>query len=386
MEKAPWDDAWQAILEWLTPLVSPSWNDLIPLLPLGLFVLIILVLALLVWRWRALADINRPRVARPRTVATPPEGIHLPGPSLWPFVVPVGAAIILFGLVLRPTNEAGEPTGPFNLPLLVLGLAVSVVAVAGWFRDAMSEWRTTAAAAHATSHAIAGGYGDHRGLLPATVPATPVEAREPPPGIHLPGPSPWPFLAPVGLAVFFFGLVFSPAIVVGGVVMSAIAAVGWLRDAGHEYHAVETGGHAPAGRAFPTALVGVYALIAALSVAATAAPKVIALVNASPSPEASASAGPASDRVQLVAKDVKFDKSQITVPAGKNVTIVFDNQDAVPHNVAIYDSAERTKELFVGELQQTAGQITYQVPAQPPGSYYFVCSVHPTMNGTYVAQ
>jgi plastocyanin len=384
MDKAPWDDAWQAFLQWLTPLVSPSWNDLIPVLPLAFVGLVVLTVGLLAWRWRATAEMNRPRLGRRRAVAAPPPGIHLPGPSYWPFVVPVGAALVLFALVLRPRNEAGEAAAPVNVPLLLLGLAVSGVAVVGWLHDAMGEWRTTAAGAHAApdaAHAV-----ERRPMLPATIETVP-EVLPTPPGVHLPGPSPWPFLAPIGMAFVFFGLVFSPAIVAGGVLMSLIAAAGWLRDAGREYRAVETGGHAAArSRPFPAALVGIYGIIAALSLAAVAAPGVIAFVNASPSPSAGASVGPVSDRVQLVAKGNQFDQRQITVPAGKNVTIVFDNQDSVPHNVAIYDSPQRTKELFQGELQQTPGQITYQVPAQPAGSYYFVCIVHPTMNGTYTAQ
>jgi plastocyanin len=383
MDKAPWDDAWQAFLEWLTPLVSPSWNDLIPVLPLAFVALLVAVVAFLAWRWLATAEMNRPRLARRRAVSTPPPGIHLPGPSYWPFVVPVGAALVLFALVIRPTNEAGEATAPVNVRLLLLGLIVSGVAVAGWLRDAMGEWRTTAAGAHAAAdgHHAAG----PAAMLPATIETYP-EARPTPPGVHLPGPSPWPFLAPIGMAFVFFGLVFHPAIVVGGVLMSIIAAVGWLLDAGHEYRAVETGGHAAAARRPFPALVAVFGILAALSVAAAAVPGVVAFVNASPSPSAGASVGPVSDRVQLVAKGNQFDQRQITVPAGKNVTIVFDNQDSVPHNVAIYDSPQRTKELFQGELQQTAGQITYQVPAQPAGSYYFLCVVHPTMNGTYTAQ
>ena len=78
---------------------------------------------------------------------------HLPGPSPWPFVAPVGAAIMLLGLVWKtgrvgprrstPTTGARSswarsPARPssFNLPVLLLGLLVVVVGIIGWYRDA----------------------------------------------------------------------------------------------------------------------------------------------------------------------------------------------------------------------------------------------------------
>jgi plastocyanin len=377
----PWDDAWQAILDWLTPLITPSWNDLIPIIPLALVGLVFAVLALLAWRWMATASINRSRV-RPRIrAAAPPPGVHLPGPSKWPFVVPIGAALLLAGLVFTPQDDAGNSTSPVNLPLLLAGLLVTGVSVVGWLRDAMKEWRTTAEGVDA--------HGEAHGLLPSSAVAAPVE-RPVPPGIHLPGPSPWPFFAPIGLSFIFFGLVFSPAILVAGLLMSAIAAVGWLRDAGREYHETESGEHAPApaGARFPTGLVAVYGLIAALSLAVVAAPGLIAFANTSPQPSASGPVGgEPTDKVQLVAKANAFDKRQFTVPAGTPFTITMDNQDTVPHNVSIYDSAQRTTALFEGPLQETTGTITYEVKGLENGDYYFVCIVHPaSMNGTVTAQ
>ncbi len=46
---------------------------------------------------------------------------------------------------------------------------------------------------------------------------------------------------------------------------------------------------------------------------------------------------PASSTIQLRVLDGEFSPSSITVPAGAEVTIVFDNQDVdIPHNVVIY--------------------------------------------------
>ncbi len=51
-----------------------------------------------------------------------------------------------------------------------------------------------------------------------------------------------------------------------------------------------------------------------------------------------------------------------------------------PHNVAIKDPSGT--EVFKGDIITGPAQADYQVPALPPGTYQFVCSVHPNMTGT----
>ena len=65
-------------------------------------------------------------------------------------------------------------------------------------------------------------------------------------------------------------------------------------------------------------------------------------------------------------------------------TIHFDNKEAQPHNVAIKDA--NGAEVFKGAIFQGPAAQDYQVPALPPGTYQFVCSVHPNMTGTLTAQ
>jgi plastocyanin len=89
--------------------------------------------------------------------------------------------------------------------------------------------------------------------------------------------------------------------------------------------------------------------------------------------------------VDISALNYRFDKSNITVPAGANVTMVFDNKDAVPHNVAIYTTPAVTRVIFKGEIITGPKTITYNFTAPAtPGDYFFRCDVHPTvMTGTF---
>lgn len=91
--------------------------------------------------------------------------------------------------------------------------------------------------------------------------------------------------------------------------------------------------------------------------------------------------------INLIAQNISFDKSTITVPAGASVTINFDNKDSIPHNFALYtDSSARTS-IFVGQII-TSTTTTYKFTAPTtPGNYFFRCDVHPTsMTGTFVVQ
>jgi plastocyanin len=57
---------------------------------------------------------------------------------------------------------------------------------------------------------------------------------------------------------------------------------------------------------------------------------------------------------------------------------------SVPHNVAIYTDASRSEAIFVGDTISDT-QIVYEIPALDAGEYYFVCDLHPDMNGTGIA-
>ena len=90
-----------------------------------------------------------------------------------------------------------------------------------------------------------------------------------------------------------------------------------------------------------------------------------------------------TDAVSIVAKDITFQQTQVAVPAGKPITIDFDNQDGAPHNIAIADASGA--QVFKGDIV-AGSRVTYSVPALAAGTYTFICEVHPGMRGTITAK
>jgi plastocyanin len=83
----------------------------------------------------------------------------------------------------------------------------------------------------------------------------------------------------------------------------------------------------------------------------------------------------------VVAQSLAFDTSTISLP-GQGATITFDNRDAgVQHNISIYTDSSLSTELFNGELITGPATIEYAIPPLEAGEYYFLCIVHPNMNG-----
>jgi plastocyanin len=93
--------------------------------------------------------------------------------------------------------------------------------------------------------------------------------------------------------------------------------------------------------------------------------------------------------IDLTAKNVAFNMNTITVPAGAEVTVNFDNQDSgIPHNFAVYTDSSASTSIFVGQVITGPKQTTYTFTApSAPGNYFFRCDVHPVqMTGTFVVQ
>lgn len=90
------------------------------------------------------------------------------------------------------------------------------------------------------------------------------------------------------------------------------------------------------------------------------------------------------DSPTIDASAIAFDRAQLDVPANRAFVLVFENREAVPHNVSIYQVAPRRR-VFEGVVFSGPATRWYPVPALAPGTYELVCDVHPTMTGTVVA-
>ena len=96
-----------------------------------------------------------------------------------------------------------------------------------------------------------------------------------------------------------------------------------------------------------------------------------------------ASLDPASPH--LSADALAFDRAELAVPAGEAFLIVFENREAVSHNVSIYADDALRDRRFEGVLFGGPATRWYPVPALAPGTYTFVCDLHPSMAGRLVA-
>ena len=258
-------ELWTGLLEIVAQIIIPVWNDLIAYLPLVLLLLLLVATAGLAWWWQRHAAINRSRVPRPVPAGRQPVDMHLPGPSLWPFVAPVGLLLIAFAVVFGITDSLA------NLALLGLGLTVAVIGIVGWYLDAKQEYVEVES-------------GHHPGAAATASP--PSWSLAPPKGMHLPGPSAWPFLAPVGLLFIVAGLIFGPAMLVGGLIMAVIAVIGWLFDANDELEDIEEYGHPSQAdrdpeKAWPRRLIPIYFFVGAMAILLTLTPWLISLLPGS---------------------------------------------------------------------------------------------------------
>ena len=96
--------------------------------------------------------------------------------------------------------------------------------------------------------------------------------------------------------------------------------------------------------------------------------------------------------VEISALNISFDKTELTVNTGGQVRIRFTNNEAVPHNIAVYedDSApvEPVADGSVGVTFQGPNVVddtVFDIPAA--GEYFFRCDVHPTlMTGEFIVR
>jgi plastocyanin len=100
--------------------------------------------------------------------------------------------------------------------------------------------------------------------------------------------------------------------------------------------------------------------------------------------EKDASTGGELEQV-IAAQNLEFDTAVLRFQPETPSDLVFDNRDeGIQHNVSLYTDDSLGEQLFAGELITGPDEITYQIPAEPEGEYYFQCDVHPTMAGQVI--
>lgn len=359
---------WNGILDLLSQVVIPDWGGLIALLPVGILLLLVIGLG---WTFRRLLRAAPARRGVSRVQPKSPAGVHMPGPSLAPFLAAIGTFLLFVGLV-------------FGGVALILGAIALVITLLYWLAEGLRVY----------DHDIE----PTRTIVPSQVDAVP------PPGVHVPGPSFRPLLGALGTALLFLGLVFGGWLLAVGALALVVGLLGWLADARGEYvktvEADRTGHmeNLPAPRT-PSRL---FATLAVLVVAAAVLQSGVLTTGSangdtpgSPKPGGSAAPAPgaaesppgggASADVTVEAKGVAFTQTSWAGPANKPFTIAFDNEDSgTPHNIVLKDSSGA--QVWKGDIFSGVETRIYDIPALPAGAYTFACSVHPNMSGTATLQ
>lgn len=95
---------------------------------------------------------------------------------------------------------------------------------------------------------------------------------------------------------------------------------------------------------------------------------------------------PTGSTLELVARQISWDKNCLAVLAGKPFQITIKNEDnQIAHNFAIWDSPQTKHQFYVTPDFTGPVTKTFTVPALKPGKYYFQCDIHgPAMAGTLI--
>lgn len=99
-----------------------------------------------------------------------------------------------------------------------------------------------------------------------------------------------------------------------------------------------------------------------------------------------AAGGAASTQITVVATDNKFDKTALTVPAGKEVTVTFENKGSAIHNWHVEGVKDKNGKDITTQLIAGGKTETVRFVIDKAGTYEYMCDVHPEMRGKLTVQ
>jgi len=123
-------------------------------------------------------------------------------------------------------------------------------------------------------------------------------------------------------------------------------------------------------------LLAALALIAATGYASHAS----ASQSANSEKAAPQSANATTKVVTVLIRDFKFEPATVTVHEGE--TVEWKNEDSVPHTAT--ENADAKNPAFDSGYLQTGAAWRYV--AQKKGTYNYICTLHPNMQGTLIVQ
>lgn len=125
------------------------------------------------------------------------------------------------------------------------------------------------------------------------------------------------------------------------------------------------------------------ALLASLLLAACGGSAAVTPLPSGAPPPADCARVDASGVISISAKDLQFSAPCMVAEADTPFVIRFTNEEAVPHDVAVYRDSSKSNEIMRGEIITGPNKdVDYQVQALAEGDYYFNCTVHPAMDGS----
>jgi hypothetical protein len=126
-----------------------------------------------------------------------PEGVHLPPPSPYPFILAIGMALTGFGVM-------------FPAELLGAGLALLTIGALGWVKEDIVQF----------------GPSDAHGVVADSSASAPAATL--PEGVHLPPPSAAPLIVALGAAMTGFGVMFPAELLGAGLAVLSLGALKWV--------------------------------------------------------------------------------------------------------------------------------------------------------------